>query len=451
MNKRKILLPVILLLCAGTLLQAQVYQQGFFVKNYRPVYRINPALIPESDFIAAFEFSRNNVSNYGASAFLYPYQDGLVTGLHESVPAALFLGNLPELSVSNQEYDLNLFSYGFARGRGYHSMEINVRVPFSTTLSKEAFELLKTGMTRDKYDLSGMSLQGKVYVELAYGYGYRLSDVVTIGGRAKLLLPMYGLAYRLTNMDVVKTDSGISVSTQGELDLPQRLKEFMAAPGDPIKLSDMRTNDRIPLPIGAGLAVDLGVTVTPNEYLTLSASVQDLGAIVSCYGNAATTSSYEYFDGVGTLSYADLNKQGLTKKLKELGKEIVDGISVTSRYNKVRVETLPFAANLGVRYTLPFFDQIRVGAIANYVGYQNMPYWEARLGADYSPFRWLEVTGSFGRGACGFLYGFGVASHFYRFSFYFGYENGTAGLLPRSTTPVKANHRTWSVGLTYDL
>ena len=105
---KKFLLQIALFLSAGTLLHAQVYQQGFFLKDYRPVYRINPALFPDSDFIGGFEVSRNKVLNYGVSTFYYPYEGGLVTGLHESVSAETFLSGIPDMVSRNAEVSLNL-------------------------------------------------------------------------------------------------------------------------------------------------------------------------------------------------------------------------------------------------------------------------------------------------------------------------------------------------------
>lgn len=449
--KRKFFLQIALFLSAGTLLHAQVYQQGFFLKDYRPVYRINPALIPESDFIGGFELNRNIVQNYGVSTFQYPYEGGLVTGLHESVPADLFLGRVPEVAARHGELGLNLFSYGIRRGDAYHSFEIGLRIPTTTSVPKGVFELLKRGTVADRYDLSNFGLKANLYVELAYGYGRKLSDVVSVGGRAKLLVALYGMSYRFTQFDVKKVDAGYTIYSKAELDLPSRFYKADGFPDQPINLSDIHANSKFPLPTGGGAAFDLGVAITPNEYLTLSASILDLGGIAWHFGNAAISNGYVYVDGIGPLSYEDMNKNGLTNRLKEIGKKFLDGLHPQLRYNKWRFEALPFTANLGVRYTLPFYGQVRVGAIAQYTNHKYSPYWEARLGADYTPLDWLDLSASFGRGKFGFLYGFGVSVHVSRFQVYFGYENGTSGSQKGSRSPIDPNHKSWSLGLTYDL
>ena len=144
---KKFLLQIALFLSAGTLLNAQVYQQGFFLKDYRPVYRINPALFPDSDFIGGFELTRNKVQNYGVSTFYYPVDGGLVTGLHESISADQFLSRIPNVVARNGEIGLNLFSYGIRRGDAYHSFEIGFRLPTTMTAPKGIFDLLKRGTT----------------------------------------------------------------------------------------------------------------------------------------------------------------------------------------------------------------------------------------------------------------------------------------------------------------
>jgi len=448
---KKFLLQIALFLSAGTLLHAQVYQQGFFLKDYRPIYRINPALFPDSDFIGGFELARNKVQNYGVSTFYYPVDGGLVTGLHESISADQFLSRIPNTVAKNGEIALNLFSYGIRRGDAYHSFEIGFRLPTTMTAPKGVFELLKRGTTESRYDLSDLGVKAQAYIELNYGYGRKLSDIVSIGGRAKLLIAMYGMSYRFTQFDVQKSDAGYTIFSKAEIDLPSRFYKAEGFPDQKISLSDIHAHHKFPLPTGGGAAFDLGVAVTPNEYLTLSAAILDLGGIAWHYGNAAASSGYVYFDGVGSLSYNDLNKDGLTKRATEIAKKFLESVYPKLRYDKWRVEALPFTANLGVRYTIPSCEQVRVGAIAQYTNYKYSPYWEARLGADYNPFRWLDLTASFGRGSFGFLYSFGVSVRVSRFQIYYGLENSTAGKQKDTASYIDPTHRTWSLGLTYDL
>ena len=447
---KKFLLQIALFLSAGTLLNAQVYQQGFFLKDYRPVYRINPALFPDSDFIGGFELTRNKVLNYGASTFYYPYEGGLVTGLHESVSADLFLSRVPDMVVRNSEVSLNLFSYGIRRGDAYHSFEIGLRIPSTVSVPKGVFEILKRGTTESRYDLSNFGVKAQTYVELSYGYGRKLSDIVSVGGRAKVLLAMHGMSYRFTQFSVKKTDAGYTIFSKAELDMPSRFYKIEGLPNQEINLSDIRSNYVFPVPTGGGAAFDLGVAVTPNEYLTLSASILDLGGIAWHYGNAAVSSGYLYFDGLD-LAYGDLNKNGLTEKAKEIGKKFLDGLHPQLRSKKWRFEPLPFTANLGIRYTLPSVEQLRIGAIAQYTNYTYAPYWETRLGADYTPLDWLDLTASFGRGTYGCLYGFGCSVHVSRFQVYLGYEHGTCGTQKGSADAIDPTHKSWSIGLTYDL
>jgi hypothetical protein len=452
MNNRKLLLAAVTLLCAGTLLQAQVYQQGFFLKDYRPIYRINPALFPDTDFIGGFEVTRDRAQNYGASSYLFPRDGEVVTGLHESVSADEFLGRLPDVIGQNVLIGVNLFSYGIKRGDAYHTFEVSAHIPSSYSVPKSVFDLLKRGTVLDEYDLSRFGVRGQAYIELAYGYGRRLSDVVSIGGRIKLLAAMWGASYRFTRFKVEKNASGsYTIFSSAELDLPSRFYKIETLPDQEVNLMDIKSNYLFPLPTGGGAAVDLGVAVTPNKYLTLSASILDLGGIVWHYGNASISHDYMTFDGLGSFSYSELNKNALTEKAEEIGKKFLNGLKPRLNSDQVRWEVLPFTANLGVRYTLPCCEQVRLGAIANYTNNQYTPYWEARLGVDYDPFPWLDLTGSFGRSQYGFVYGFGLAAKFSRFQLYFGYENSTCGSLKRSSTPIDPAHKAWSVGLTYDL
>ena len=222
-------------------------------------------------------------------------------------------------------------------------------------------------------------------------------------------------------------------------------------PDQDVKLGDLMTRDLIPLPTGGGAALDLGVAVRPNKYLTLSASILDLGGAIWHYGNATTSTMYMTFNGLGTLSYDQLNEQALKDKAGELADKLKNVVTLRPNRDQTRLEVLPFHANLGVKYILPCYEQVSFGAVASYSHYEYMPYWEARLGVEYKPFDWLDIYGSFGRGAFGNQYGFGLSAAFSKFQLYYCYQNGMNGTLPRSTTPLTANHRTWSIGLTYDL
>ena len=98
---------------AALCLNAQSFQEGFFLRGFNRAYQYNPAIVGENNFIGGVQWSSDQQNNVGAGNFLFPTEDGLVTAFHSSIPAETFLGNLPELSQFAGSINAGIFSYGF--------------------------------------------------------------------------------------------------------------------------------------------------------------------------------------------------------------------------------------------------------------------------------------------------------------------------------------------------
>jgi hypothetical protein len=111
-----------------------------------------------------------------------------------------------------------------------------------------------------------------------------------------------------------------------------------------------------------GAAIDLGFSIDVIKYLTLSASVTDLG--VMTWNNAYMLGSpdkpwtYEGFDGIGD-EQMDWNEQ-----FSVLGEELVDLVypRVLSEGAK-KLDMLSMTAHLGVELRMPFWQRLSVGAL----------------------------------------------------------------------------------------
>lgn len=437
------------LICVAAPLKAQTFQEGFFLKDYRLGYRINPALAGGGNFISIGEFGKNNRFNVGAGAFLYPRDGEVLTALHPSIPAETFLGKLKDQNYTYNAYNYNIFAYGFSRGEAFHTLELNVRAQYSANVPKDLFRILKLGTTDTVYDLSRADVQGQLYAELAYGYTRKLSDIVTVGGRAKLLVGLNAVDYRMSNLKLHLDGSEYRVDVGAELDMTGRTRRFIPTEDGYLSLMSS-TAAKWYVPTGAGLAVDLGVVVTPNEYLTLSASVLDLGAICWVFANSGQSIGTASFAGLN-LAYEDLNKNALMDKLKDVGKDFLGTLKLKSMGSHAKVNMVPLRANLGFRYRIPTFEMVSFGVVASYIGYQNMPYWEARYCMSCTPTDWLDLACSFGTGAHGGVWGIGGSVRVQRFRLNVGVEKAFGGTVGESTTPVEPQSKVVTIGLTYDL
>ena len=444
---------ILILACALMAVNAgaQSFPQAFFLDGYRLGYRYNPALQADTPFLALGQWGSRSRNNIGAESFLYRRGDELVTAFHSSVSAQEFLGNLKDVNSMGGQYDVHLLSYGWKKGPAFHTLEANVRAQYSLSVPKDIFSILKQGTSGKNYRLDGMQVAGNAYIELAYGYSRQLADWVSVGARAKLLVGMESLRYRLTQLDMTFTEQEYRADIQADLSLTSHWNKVGTDKDGYLSFLNLNPKDRRFLPSGAGLALDLGVVLTPLEGLSLSASVTDLGGLFWYYGNSGQSKGSVNFTGLEGLGMDDLNADGLKEKLNEQ----LDQFKQTLKLKPVRSQTLfepvPFQANLAVRYKLPFYRALSLGATGNYVGTKEMPYMEAQGVLAWNPWSWLGVVASGGSGSLGPVWGAAVHAAFKNFRLTVGYSNGFGGTIPYTSTPVKANSRQLTAGLTYDL
>lgn len=445
-------IPALVLVFAAFSLQAQSFQDAFFLDGYRLAYRDNPAFSNEGSVLSVGQWSSVTRNNVGASSFLYPAADGkVVTALHESVPAATFLGRLrPDNSV-NGAVNYNLFSYGWRAGEAYHTLELNVRMRYEASVPEEIFRILKLGTGEAEYDLSGARVAGNAYAEIAYGYSRKLSDVVSVGARAKLLLGLASARYDVTRFRLTLTQERYQAIVEADLDLTSRMGKIRTDADGYLNVKDISAKDKWRLPAGAGLAFDLGVAVTPMEGLTLSASVLDLGALLWYYGNAGNSVGLTYFTGLREVSAAELRDGALQDEFDALKEDFRETLRLKGVERRVRFEPVPLTLNLGAKYALPFYDALTVGVTGSLNGWGRMAYREARAAVAWNPDRRIGVTANAGYGDFGPVYGAALSLGIRGFHLNVGLQNGFGGTVPYTGTPLKANNKFMTIGLTYDI
>ena len=430
---------------------AQSFQQAFYLDGYRLGYRYNPAIQNPEGFLSVGQWEDQTRSNFGAASFLYPRDGEVVTALHSSVSTEQFLGSLHEDNYLTGNINFNLFSHGWRKEAAYHTIEANVRALYSASLPIELFAIVKAGTTEEQYDLSGLNLNGNAIVELAYGYSHKLSDIVSVGARAKLLVGVESLNYRVSHLNLTTTGEKYEADLEADLDLTSRWRKIRPDEDGYLNLMDLSAKDRWKLPSGIGLSVDLGVVATPVEGLTLSASVLDLGAMLWYYGNAGKSKGTATFTGMKELSVDDIKSGHIKHQFDEVLDQLVESVKIKAVQSKTLLEAVPVNLNLGVKYALPFYRPLEVGVTGNYFAVSGMSYKEVRGALAWNHFDWLGVTANGGVGSYGPVWGLALNAAVKRFRLTVGYNDGFGGTVPYTSTPLKANNKVVTVGLTYDL
>ena len=429
----------------------QSFQEGFMLQDYSLAYRYNPALAPQRDFLSLFQYGSFKRNNVGASAFLYPIDGEVVTFLNSKVPAETLADNLKDNNYLTKNLDFNLFSCGFYRNGATHTFEANVKAKYAVSAPGELFMFAKLGTVQSPLNLEGLRLQGDVYAELAYGYSRKVDERFSFGARVKLLAGFYAMDFNVTQLQLTTSEDYYQADIEAKVDLTNQTLDFGTIDGGHINFKDFAYKGLFNYPTGGGLAVDLGIAFKPVDNLTISASLLDLGTILWYYGNSAVSSGTIGFTGLNNLAFEDFNKDGLMSQLNNLKDDVLKEMRPREEKKKFRFKAIPFSAELGAKYALPFYESLSIGFTGQYIGYQLMPYWESRFAVAVNPVDWFDCTANIGTGEYGLVWGAAASVHLAKFRFNAGLGNGFGGTIPHKSTPIKAGYKVFTAGLTYDL
>lgn len=414
---------------------------------------VNPAenAFLQNGFVRAGEIRSFNRNNVGASSFIFPSGDKLVTGLHSSVSNEEFLGGLKAVNSMYSQMDYNLVSYGWkGRTRGFHTLEVGARVNYGLSVPKEIFQILKTGTAQSPYSLSSLRAFGNVYGEIAYGYSLPFGEKFSIGGRVKLLVGLNSVDVVTRRFNLTTSEEQYILDLDADIDLTNRNKKVGTDDSGYLDYTSFSGKGKLGAPTGGGLAVDLGAVWKPFGGFALSASVLDLGGILWYYGNAGTSSGSYTFEGLKDLTTDEMEEDKMMAKINKVGEEILAVVKPKAVDGRFRLKAIPLNANMKASYEMPFWKNLSVDASGLYTGYNYCaPYWEARGGLSLDFPHRFHLGASAGGGAYGFVYGANGSVEFRSFRLYASCENGIGGVIPYEGTPLKANNKTFILGLVY--
>ena len=395
MTRRLIALATVLFSVCITA-SAQALKTGYFIDSYLYGTELNPALQPAGTQlcagVAVGSIGLGALTNVGVSDFFFPLDGELVTGLNKEIPEETFLGGLNEGNRANVDMTENLLSVGFrsGSGRAFNTISLNLKSSSALSIPKSVFEFLKVGGNEDVYNIEDVSLSSRNYIELSYGYSRAITDAVTVGVALKGLA---GLAYLDMDVDRLTLDtSGDEVVAAGTGTITGSIPEldFNTYESGCYDFSETVSTGSY-FNGSYGLAMDLGVVVTPVDGLSVSAALTDLGFI-------SWKNTMEGAMGSTRFSLAD--NEDIQDNLQDMfmfRKSDVSGKTVSSLNAK---------ANIGARYQLPFAQMLSVGALCSFrLGDTYYRYADCRAGLTFTPGRMFSLAASAGYGTYGFSAG----------------------------------------------
>ncbi len=430
---KRLIYTLICLSLSHVLSAQQALRTAYFLDGYNYAHQINPAKAPERSYFSLPALGNLNVStqaNYGVSNLLFTQEGSqkLVTGLHESVSASDFLGPLPSKMKLNASINETLFSTAFRAGRGYNFVELNLRTDLGLVLPTELFTLMIRGMSSAEttYDLSATALQAQSYAELALGHQHNITNKISIGLKAKILVGLAMADLRFNQMDVTLSREAWTVSADGEL----TASNLISLPADEegkIDFDNIDITDDIAgaIPPGLGAAFDLGITFRPIKSLEVSAAVTDLGFIKWRNAtNAKTQANTFRWNGFTNVSLSESSgtDDSIDDQWSDLSEDLEElyALYPTNESNTL-TKMLGATVTVGALYTLPVYKgRVKVGALSTTRINGAYTWTEGRLSANWLPCRVFDASVSYAASTFGHSLGWVVNLHPRGFNLFVG-------------------------------
>lgn len=395
--KKAILFPLAILAVTFSFsvkASAQSMESGYFLDNYTYSYRLNPAIMPDNNFVAIGigNLSTGVTSKFGISSFLFKGPDGnLVTGLHKSVSSSEFLSKFSMKNMESQNINVNLFSFGIRKENSMSTVEMNLREDLWTSVPRDLFAFLKDGSSLMTYDLSPLRVGADAMIEITLGHTRRYDNLV-FGLRAKLLFGAAGGEMSFDRFDLTSNQGELGVSANSRLKVACLPLNIVGSPSNPLYVEDISFALSNMGVAGFGIGFDLGAKWYVDDNLSVTFGLSDLGAVSWKYNNVLGADFDARFEG---LENVDMDTD-VEKAFDDFLKGIEDKAKITAKENSKELAALPFSINAGTRYRLPFYDRLSVGALVNYNHSSYGDVVTARAGATVTPVNWFSLSGNIG-------------------------------------------------------
>jgi hypothetical protein len=394
------------------------HRTGYFLDGYTYKYKINPAFGADRGYFAipvAGFTSASLETPLNLSGLLYPTGNNgeLVTFLSPTVSLDDVMQGVKSMNPINANADISVISLGFNTKKSFHTIDLSLKADARMNVPGALFSWAKEAS--EVLDMSKLALNADARLELSYGYSRAILKNARFGFRVKLLAGLVKAQYMMDKLYLTANQDQWTVESAGSgyyaapfpliTDGADRRVSEIEMPGDYNEIIDNVIAAR-----NLGAAIDLGFSIDVIKYLTLSASVTDLG--VMTWNNAYMLGSpdkpwtYEGFDGIGD-EQMDWNEQ-----FSVLGEELVDLVypRVLSEGAK-KLDMLSMTAHLGVELRMPFWQRLSVGALGTARIDGPYTWYEGRASVNCALFRWFSFSGSYAYSTFGESYGAAINLH----------------------------------------
>lgn len=429
----KTLLRYILTFTALTCLisaQAQQINTLYFLENAPMRHTINPAFQPISKGfvnISPLGWMSAGVGNTSLTMsdilFLDPQTGKTITPLHPNGDKQALLKTLNSMTLINGDATLGIVNLGLRiKEKGFLTIGINEHIEVGATLPRAIPQIMLGGFMTDlegtnSFNLSRLGVAANVYTEIGVGYSHQIDEQWTVGGKVKLLIGQANIGLTAKNLTLDASIEQWDINGNMQLGIvgPFNFEQLPPIDGqnlmdiideathiNPSELIDLSNPAKIAFGGGYGAAIDLGFTYKPNQYIQISAALNDLGMIHWANANVYNCTIDTTFVGAGEFEYSDPafhDQEGnfSTQLLLDSALNNMQGLADAIRmkhsgnaYNKMVSAKL----NLGVDATF-LNNKLTVGLLSATRLYNARLYEEITIGVGYKPFNWLNIAASY--------------------------------------------------------
>jgi hypothetical protein len=420
LKSRLVMLISLLLFCTITA-NAQFLRTSYFMEGNQYRMQLNPALMPTRGYINVPVAGALNVAvnsnTMGVNDVIDIFKDN-TDFLHNQT----FLNKLNDKNNINMTLNSDIISFGwYDKDKSFWSFNIGEKVDFGATVRKSMFTFLDE-VTQDNYEFNGakkyaiedQTLNMNAFTEVGLGYSRKINDLLTVGGKAKLLLGNARAKMTIQNIDadynLPKDYNTITPLTKDLYHAKLNVNSTLEANAEGLEWEESTNSDgqyisgvnyNQPGLAGYGAALDLGAVLNLGN-LSLSAAIVDLGFInwtsSSCKDATSTVAvdfegrDYEYSqDGVNKLKSDIQDYENRIKSENILNSDLL-GLRKSTN-TQARKTQLNMTAVGGASYTLG--NSLTLGALYTARFVEPKTQDEVTVSANLHPTNWFNLAVSY--------------------------------------------------------
>ena len=401
--KMKTIYSMIWLSLFGVVVNGQVRQPHslYFMETIPQISQMNPAHQPRANgYVMLPNVNMDFLSDLAAKDIFQRQGDVWFSPVDKQYDYDRLWKSIgKKATMFNYATDCDLIGFGFRTGNGYFSFGLSEHVSGNFTLPSDMFKITDNGFPKGtSLDFSPLNTQTIGYMQLRFGYSYKVTDKLTVGLNVKPLFGQFALA---TKIDRLKLHTG-----EGELqwDLDAKGNIYSSLPIREVILDEKGKIDDVDFIdfdnyktkdwlynygtgfFNPGIAVDLGATYQIDDRLAVSAALNNLGFI----------SWKEELNGItfdGTYSFSgmdyDVSVDDIDDLFSHLGDSIAGAIDYKIRHDKFKTALAP-VFQAGASYQLS--KSVSVGLLSRSVFWKNAVRQSFNASVYLQPYSFVSFT-----------------------------------------------------------